>query len=138
MTRTSPLSWWVGIGFGSAATGVTLQSMIWEILLLLTVYVLTHVGEVWMIAFGFGLGCVVVHLNANENTPNALSLKQALWRVFKLTKALYRRIVVSAFVFVNSAGMLLVGLWKEWLVLMTVAVSVMALWRSLRPQQPTA
>ena len=115
-----------------------MQSMIWEILLLLAVYVLTHVVEVWMIAFGFGLGCVVVHLNANENTPNALPLKQALWRVVKLTRALRRRIVVSAFVVVNSAGMLLIGLWKEWLVLMTVGVSVVTLWRAVRPQQPTA
>ena len=58
--------------------------------------------------------------------------------MFKLTGALYRRILVSAFVFVNSAGMLLVGLWQEWLVLMTVGVSVVALWRALRPPQTTA
>ena len=114
--------------------------MIWEILVWLSVYALHHGAEVWAAAFGGGLVFLVVYLNANENPANAMPLKQALWRAFKVTRALRRLIVVAALVIVNSACMLLAGLWKEWLASIAVVMATVALWRWLpdRRRQPTA
>ena len=110
--------------------------MIWEILVWLSVYALQHDAEVWAAAFGGGLVFLLVYLNTNEHTPNAVPLKQALWRAFKVTRALHSLIVVAALVIVTSTWMLLVGLWKEWLAAIAVTT---ALWRCLpvKRRQPT-
>lgn len=113
--------------------------MIWEILLWLSVHALRHGAEVWAAAIGCGLVFLVVQLNVNENTPRAVPMRQAVWRAFKVARALHGLIVVAALVIVNSACMLLTGWWKEWLAYVAVAMAAAAAWRWLpvRRRQPT-
>ena len=74
-----------------------------------------------------------------STTTSKRPLKQALWRAFKITRALRSLIVVAALVIVNSACMLLGGWWQEWLASIAVVMATVTLWRWLpdRRRQPT-
>ena len=113
--------------------------MIWEILLWLAVYVLHHSTEVWTAALGCGLIFLIERLNAEKNASRTLPMKQALWQALQVARALHRLFITAAFVIVNSACMLLVGWWKEWMVSVAVATAAATVWRRLpiSRRQPT-
>ena len=113
--------------------------MIWEILLRLAVYVLHHSTEVWTAALGCGLIFLIERLNAEKNASRTLPMKRALWQALQVARAIHRLFITAAFVIVNSAYMLLVGWWKEWMVSVAVTTAAATVWRRLpiSRRQPT-